>query len=142
MPEPKLTPLTTEIEEILLAAISPCGLRQTIPETVAAILAAAAGHPPRVLIVIEGGVVNSVLADGQVCVLVKDFDAFKADKQDALDYMVHGAFLPPDAVCNPEALDAARVKDLDRFTENVPTVTCKFCGQPCRADTAHRHQGN
>lgn len=61
--------------------------------------------PTRVLIVVDGGLVQSVVADGPVKVLVKDFD--NIEEGDTFD---PNGFQEPDIVCIDDAAFMQHVK--------------------------------
>ena len=63
---------------------------------------------PRILIVVEGGVVSRILSDGPCTVLIKDWDNIK---DCGAEFDPEG-YEPPDFVCNPRDLDLAAREDL------------------------------
>ena len=69
---------------------------------------------PRVLIVVDGGVVQSVLSDAPVLVKIKDFDNIKAG--DAESYLASvNDYDEPDQVLSPEALNIEALVDVEQY---------------------------
>ena len=56
--------------------------------------------PPRILIVVEGGIVQSVVSDAPIKILIKDFDTIDADPA-CRDIDMHG-FTDQDLLCPTE----------------------------------------
>lgn len=72
-----------------------------------------ADPPPRILIVVEGGLVRNIISDRPVLVLIKDFDCMRDDLGHAFD---PDGFHEPDQVLADSAAFRAAVREgLDGF---------------------------
>ena len=114
MAQKQPTPLQTEIAHIIgtNAGCDP----KVVARITTQVLAALKKHPPRVLIGVEGGVVQSTSSDGPVLVLVKDMD--NIEQGDAARFL-DSEFSPPDTIYpTPAELDLQRVEGVVQDATN------------------------
>ena len=129
-----------DLETALTALIKSMKDPETTANIVAAITACVAKHPPRVLIIVEGGVVGNIFADAPVLVRIKDLDTLihRAEGEDGQEAFYQDAeFYQIDGVVTPAKLEALRTEGL--LDNDVKAVFCKICQKLCLRRTAHRH---